>query len=460
MNSGSTQPDLLRVVEPATEQVLIEIREFTMKDVDESIARAKGAFRTWFKVGPAKRAKILRNIGSTIEQNLEELSITEARNVGKPIRDARGEIQIVADTFNYFSGACERLCGETIPVEDGENLTFWEPLGVVGIIIPWNFPLALAAWKVAPALAAGNAVVLKPSELTPLTALRLEQLAVQSGLPEGTFNVVVGRGATVGEHLVKHPDVAKIAFTGSTAVGRRITKLAADTMKRVTLELGGKSASIVFADANIEKAAVSSPMAVFGNSGQDCCARSRILVQKSVIDKFMSYFEESIKKIRVGDPLKEETEMGSLISSEHLKKVQSYVNRESPIAFTGSIPVKPGFWFAPTVLFPVSNKDRVAQEEIFGPVAAVIPFEDESDAIAIANDTIYGLSGSIWTTNVGRALRVSRALDTGTISVNSNTSVRISTPFGGFKQSGLGRELGPGALHYYSELKNVFVSTQ
>jgi betaine-aldehyde dehydrogenase len=367
---------------------------------------------------------------------------------------------MVADVFNYYAGAPERLLGDTIPVAGGVDMTFREPLGVVGLIVPWNFPLAITSWKVAPALAAGNTVVLKPAELTPLTALELEKIALEAGLPEGVLNVVVGPGRVVGERLAEHPDVAKIAFTGSTVVGRRVGELAAQSIKRVTLELGGKSANIVFADADLEAAAASAPLAVFGNAGQDCCARSRILVEGTAVNHFLELLEQSVKALRVGDPLDDSTEMGPLISADQREKVGSYLDDSAPIAIQGDAPDGPGYWFPPTVLAPVSNDDRAAREEIFGPIAAVIPFEDEADAIRIANDTVYGLSGSIWTQNGGRALRVARALETGTISINSNTSVRVSTPFGGFKQSGVGRELGPHALEHYTELKNVYMSTQ
>jgi betaine-aldehyde dehydrogenase len=364
----------------------------------------------------------------------------------------------VAEVFNYYAGAPERLLGDTIPVAGGLDMTFREPLGIVGLIVPWNFPLPIASWKVAPALAAGNAVVLKPAELTPLTALELERIALDAGLPDGVLNVVVGPGRVVGERLVEHPDVAKVAFTGSTAVGRRIGELASQSIKRVTLELGGKSANVIFADADIPAAARSAPLAVFGNAGQDCCARSRILVERPALEEFMSELEAAVKSLRVGDPLDDQTEMGPLISADQRDKVASYLDDGAPVAFRGSAPDREGYWFAPTVLCPVSNEDRVAKEEIFGPVASVIPFEGEEEAVRLANDTIYGLSGSIWTENGARALRIARALETGTLSVNSNTSVRVSTPFGGFKQSGLGRELGPHALEHYTELKNVYVA--
>jgi acyl-CoA reductase-like NAD-dependent aldehyde dehydrogenase len=449
----------LRVIEPATEQVLAEVREAGIEQADEAVARAKAAFPAWRALTPRDRAGTLRRLAAAVESHAEELAQLEARNVGKPISDARGEVGLVVDVFNYYAGAPERLFGETIPVAGGVDMTFREPLGVVVLIVPWNFPLPIASWKVAPALAAGNTVVLKPAGLTPLTAIELGKIALEAGLPGGVLNVVVGAGRVIGEHLVQHPDVAKIAFTGSTEVGKRIGALAAQSIKRVTLELGGKSANIIFADADLERAAAAAPLAVFGNAGQDCCARSRILVERSALDRFMQAFEKAVQALRVGDPLDDQTEMGPLVSAEHRAKVASFLDDGSPVAFRGSAPQGPGYWFAPTVLCPVSNTDRVARDEIFGPIAAVIPFEDEAEAIRLANDTIYGLSGSIWTSNAGRAMRVARAVETGTLSINSNTSVRVTTPFGGFKQSGVGRELGPHALEHYTELKNVYLST-
>ncbi len=451
---------MLKVVEPATEKVLAEMPRAGMEETDAAVARAKAALFGWRALAPGDRAELLRKIADAIAARAEDLALLEARNVGKPIGDARGEVGMVVNTFHYYAGAPERLLGDTIPVAGGVDLTFREPLGVVGLIVPWNFPLAIACWKVAPALAAGNTIVLKPAELTPLTALELEKIVLAAGLPRGVLNVVVGPGRVVGERLVQHPDVAKVAFTGSTAVGRRIGQLAAEQIKRVTLELGGKSANVIFADADLGAAAQAAPLAVFGNAGQDCCARSRILVERPALDEFMSLIEDAVKALRVGDPLAETTQMGPLISAEQREKVSTYLNGESPIAIRGDAPAGPGFWLAPTVLCPVSNNDRAAREEIFGPVAAVIPFDGEEEAIRIANDTIYGLSGSIWTQNGARALRMARAIEGGTLSVNSNTSVRVSTPFGGFKQSGVGRELGPHALEHYTELKNVFIATQ
>ena len=420
------------------------------------MARAREAFPAWRALAPPARAEVLRAVADAVAAHQEELAVLEARNAGKPISDARGEMEMVAATFRYYAGAVERPFGDTIPVAGGHAFTIREPLGVVGLIVPWNFPLVIASWKLGPALAAGNTVVLKPAELTPLTALRFASIAVEAGLPEGVVNVVVGPGSICGQRLVEHPDVAKIAFTGSTEVGRSIAAGAASTIKRVTLELGGKSPNIVFADADLEAAAAAAPMAVFGNAGQDCCARSRILVQASVLDEFMGALETSVQSIRVGDPLAEETQMGPLISAGQRESVGSFVDGEAPVAIRGSAPDGPGYWFPATVLCPVDPDSRAAREEIFGPVATVITFGDEDEAIRLANDTIYGLSGSIWTRDGARALRVARAIDTGVLSINSNTSVRVATPFGGFKQSGYGRELGPHALDAYTEVKSIF----
>jgi acyl-CoA reductase-like NAD-dependent aldehyde dehydrogenase len=441
------------VVNPATEETIAELGEAGVEETDAAVARAKTAFPAWRAVAPADRAGLLRRLATLVEEHREELARIESQNVGKPIGGARGEVGMVAEVFHFYAGAVDKHHGETIPVSGGVDMTFREPLGVVGLIVPWNFPLNIASWKLGPALACGNTAVLKPAELTPLSALRLGELALEAGIPEGVVNVVAGPGRVVGERLVEHPDVAKIAFTGSTEVGRRVMQGAAGTIKRVTLELGGKSANVVFADADLEQAAASAPYAVFDNAGQDCCARSRILVQKSVYDRFVDLLVEATRKVKVGDPQDETTEMGPLISAQQRETVASFVDGNS--LFRGDAPEGPGYWY-PCTLVEASNDDRVAREEVFGPVAALIPFADEEDAVRIANDTPYGLSGSIWTENGARALRVARALETGVLSINSNTSVRPSTPFGGFKQSGFGRELGMHALDGYSEVKNVF----
>ena len=447
----------LTVVNPATEQPLAELEQAGIEEADAAVAAARAAFPTWAAVPPPSRARMLRDLATAVEEHAEELALLETRNVGKPISDSRGEVAMVADVFNFYAGAVDKHHGETIPVTGGIDMTFREPLGVVGLIVPWNFPIAIASWKLGPALACGNTVVLKPAELTPLSVLRLAEPALEAGIPEGVFNVVVGAGSVVGQRLVEHPDVAKIGFTGSTEVGRSVMAGAAQTIKRVTLELGGKSANLVFADADLERAAASAPYAVFGNAGQDCCARSRILVERSAYDRFLELLVEATKSVRLGNPEDDETEMGPLISEDQRERVSSYV--DGNVVYRGNTPAGSGYWF-PCTLVEATNDDRVAREEVFGPVAAVIPFEDEADAIAIANDTPYGLSGSIWTENGARALRVARALDTGVLSVNSNTSVRVSTPFGGFKQSGFGRELGMHALEGYSEIKNVYVATE
>ena len=445
------------ILNPATEETIAEVPSAGVEEIDAVVAGAKTAFPAWRAVAPADRARLLRRVAALVEENGEELALLETRNVGKPIGDSRGEVQMVADVFHFYAGAVDKHYGETIPVPGGVDVTFREALGVVGLIVPWNFPIAISSWKLGPALACGNTVVLKPAELTPLTALRLGELALEAGLPEGVLNVCTGSGSVVGKRLVEHPEVAKIGFTGSTEVGREVMQGAAGTIKRVTLELGGKSANVVFGDADLEAAAGSAPYAVFGNAGQDCCARSRILVERGAYDRFLALLVERAAAVKVGDPEDESTEMGPLISADHREKVSSYVN--GTVAFRGNTPDSRGFWF-PCTLVEATNDDRVAREEVFGPVAAVIPFEDEEDAVRIANETPYGLSGSIWTRDVGRAMRMVRAVETGVISVNSNTSVRVSTPFGGFKQSGFGRELGMHAMEGYSEVKNVYIATE
>ena len=448
---------MLTVLNPATEEPIAELEQAGVEETDAAVARAKAAFPAWKAVAPTDRARLLRRLATLVEEHAEELARIESRNVGKPIAGARAEIGMVAQVFHFYAGAVDKHYGETIPVAGGVDVTFREPLGVVGLIVPWNFPLNISSWKLGPALATGNTVVLKPAELTPMSALRLSELVLEAGIPEGVVNVLVGKGSIVGSRLVEHPDVAKIGFTGSTEVGRTVMEGAAATIKRVTLELGGKSANVVFADADLEQAAAAAPYAVFDNAGQDCCARSRILVERSAYDRFVELLIDATRGVKVGDPEDDATEMGPLISAAHHETVSSFIEGE-PL-FRGAAPDGAGFWF-PCTLVEATNDDRIARDEVFGPVAAVIPFDDEADAIRIANDTPYGLSGSIWTRDGARALRVARAVEAGVLSVNSNSSVRVSTPFGGMKQSGFGRELGMHALDGYSEVKNVFLSTE
>ncbi len=448
-----------QLINPATGQVLRSVDHVDAAGVDDAVGRARAAQRRWAALPPAGRAEGLRAFAAAVDAHVDELAALEVANSGHPVASAESEARHVRDVLTFYAAGPERLCGRQIPVAGGLDVTFHEPLGVVGVITPWNFPMMIASWGIAPALAAGNAVLVKPAEWTPLTTMRLGELATDAGLDPDLLQVLPGEGAVVGERFVTHPGVRKVVFTGSTAVGKAVMAKAAAHVKRVTLELGGKSANIVFADCDLERAAATAPAGVFDNAGQDCCARSRILVQRSVYDRFMELLEPAVRGVVVGDPRSRGTEMGPLVSAAHRDKVASYVPDGAPVAFRGTAPSGPGFWFPPTVLTP-QRTDRAATEEIFGPVVTVLPFDDEHDAVALANDTAYGLSGSIWTENLSRALRVSRAVESGNLSVNSHSSVRYSTPFGGFKQSGLGRELGPDAPLQFTETKNVFIAVK
>lgn len=447
------------VLNPATEEQLQTVEFASLEETDLAISRAVAAFPAWRAISPGDRARLLRRFAVLVDDNLDRLVALEVANAGHTLGNARWEAGNVRDVLMYYAGAPERHSGRQIPVAGGIDITFYEPIGVVGIIVPWNFPMPIAAWGFAPALAAGNTVVLKPAEVTPLTAIVLAELALEAGLPQGVFQVLPGEGPVVGWRFVTHESVRKVCFTGSSAVGKRIMAGSAEQVKRVTLELGGKSANIVFADADLERAAASAPYAVFDNAGQDCCARSRLLVERAAYDQFMELFESAVKAMKVIDPADPASEMGPLISASHRTRVESYVD-ERDVAFRGSAPAGRGFWYPPTVLGPSSKDSPAFRDEIFGPVVSAVPFENEAEAIEIANASPYGLSGSIWTRNLGRGLRVARAVESGALSVNSNSSVRFHTPFGGFKQSGIGRELGPDALLAFSEEKNVFFSTE
>ncbi len=459
--------DTTTVVNPATEQAITELPRRGVAETDDAVARALAAAPAWQGVAPADRARLLRRFAAQVEEHGEELAQLETANVGKAIADSRDEVGMVAEVLYFYAGAVDKHRGATVPVAGGVDMTFHEPLGVVAAIVPWNFPIAITSWKVGPALATGNTIVVKPAEITPLSALRLAELALDAGIPEGVLQVVVGKGSVVGTRLVEHPDVAKVAFTGSTEVGRDVMSRASGTIKRVTLELGGKSASVVFADADLERAAAATPGGVFANAGQDCCARSRVLVQRSVLDRYLDLLVGAVDRWRVGDPTDPTVQMGPLVTAAHREVVAGYLapgmgdpgGGAVETFAVGTVPDGPGFWFPPTVVAPADPDWRMAREEIFGPVVAVIPFEDEADAVRLANDTPYGLSGSIWTRDGARALRVARAVHSGNLSVNSHSSVRVQTSFGGMKQSGFGRELGLEALASYTDVKNVFIAT-
>jgi acyl-CoA reductase-like NAD-dependent aldehyde dehydrogenase len=451
-------PESIRLINPTDESLLRDLPLAGREEADAAIARAKEAAPAWQALAPADRARLMRRFADAIADHADELGRLETANMGMPIGSSTWCANAAADVIHYFAGAIDKHTGSTIPVAGGVDITFHEPLGVVGLITPWNFPVLMASWKIGPALAAGNTAVMKPAEITPLTTMKLGELALEAGIPDGVLNIVVGTGAEVGWRFVEHPDVRKVAFTGSTAVGKKIMAGCADQVKRVTLELGGKSANIVFADADLEKAAEAAPGAVFDNSGQDCCARSRVLVQRSVFDRFLEMFVEAAAKWKVGDPMDAATAMGPLVTAQHLAKVRSFTDGLETI-FTGDAPTGPGYWHPIVIAAPSDPTARVCRDEVFGPVAVVLPFEDEADAIRICNDTDYGLSGSVWTRDGAKALRVVRAMEAGAISVNSNSSVRYSTPFGGFKQSGLGREHSMHVMDHYTELKNVFIAT-
>src|SRR3984957_17885738 len=459
--------DVTVVVNPATEAPIAEVAVAGVEEADAAVARSLEAGPGWRSVAPADRARVMRRFAAQVEEHSEELARLETGNVGKPISESRDEVAMVAEVLYFYAGAVDKHRGATVPVAGGVDMTFHEPLGVVAAIVPWNFPIAITSWKVGPALATGNTIVVKPAEITPLTALRLAELALDAGIPEGVLQVVTGRGSVVGSRLVEHPDVAKVAFTGSTAVGREVMARASGTIKRVTLELGGKSASLVFDDADLERAAAATPGGVFANAGQDCCARSRVLVQRSVFERYLGMLADAVGAWTVGDPTDPATRMGPLVTAAHRRTVEAFLapgmgdpgGGAVERALVGAIPDSPGFWFPPTVVAPAGPEWRLAREEIFGPVVAVIPFEDEDDSVRLANDPPYGLSGSIWTRDGARGLRMARAIESGNLSVNSHSSVRVQTSFGGMKQSGFGRELGLEALASYTDVKNVFVAT-
>ena len=457
------------VIDPANGSVIATVPLGGREDVDRAVAAAQKAFedrRGWASWAAGKRGRALARLAALIKDHTEELAQLERRNVGKPISGARGEITGVGLVFDYYAGAANKIFGQTIPVsKPGLDLTLREPIGVVGLIVPWNFPLLMASWKVAPALAAGNTAILKPASYSPLTAIRLGELALEAGIPAGVLNVVTGPGGSAGASIAAHPGIGKVAFTGETSTGQEIMRLAAGNVKKISLELGGKSPNIVFADADLDKFARESPSSVFDNAGQDCCARSRILVERSAHERVVELFAAATRNMKVGDPSLEETEVGTLVSFKQRERVRDYVEiglaEGATLVVGGDAPTDPalaaGAYLMPTIFDGVSNDMRIAREEIFGPVVSIIPFDSEEEALRFANATPYGLSGSIWSRDIGKALRAAKALQAGVISVNSNSSVHTEAPFGGYKMSGIGRELGMSALDLYTETKNIFI---
>jgi betaine-aldehyde dehydrogenase len=457
------------ITNPATGKVIAHAPLGGREDVDRAVAAAQKAFedrKGWAAWAAGKRGRTLSKFAALVKQHTEELAQLETMNIGKPITSSRGEIVGVSLVLDYYAGAANKIFGQTIPVsKPGLDLTIREPIGVVGLIVPWNFPAYMASWKIAPALAAGNTAILKPASYSPMTAIRLGELALEAGIPPGVLNVVTGPGGTAGASIAAHPGIGKVAFTGETTTGQEIMRLAANNVKKISLELGGKSPNLVFADADLEKFARESPYSVFDNCGQDCCARSRILVERSVHEKVVELFADATRNVKVGDPQDDATEVGTLVSEKQRQRVRDYIEigleEGAQVVVGGEPPSDPaladGAYLMPTVFDGVTNDMRIAREEIFGPVVSVIPFETEEEAVRLANTTQYGLSGSVWSRDIGKALRTAKALQTGVISVNSNSSVHVEAPFGGYKMSGIGRELGMTALDLYTETKNVFI---